>query len=383
MGLKQVVNVAKKKKVTSARTKKTTTITIYPLPNLTEHKKATYNPLYYYPNRLFSYDPKKYWYYVCIGSRGRGKTVSAWRWVLKRFMKYGERFVWLRLTEAPIKKASRNQGSTLAPQFLLDQLGINELSMRGNIIYVKVTKNDKTREYMAGAMDAISTFYTSKGQDMSGYTNVVFDEINRESGERSTFDITRAFINQIETIARLRIIRVLMLGNTILDTSEILGLFNFQPKKFGIYKLTRKHCIIEYLDDTEAFKLARKNSMAGTLLGDNKEISASFTNVTAGYMDNVTKFLPNFKQIFIYYIADFKAYGIYEMKKSGLFVGEVRMPSQEKYKISPYLNCVGKYQKEIYEKFYELISQNLLYFESAAVRLRFLGALKNNRTSLQ
>ena len=369
-------------KTTKKRTA-TTTMTIYAIPKLEDKPSTLYNPMYYYPTRLFSYDPNKYWFYVCIGSRGRGKTTSAWRWVLKRFIRYGEKFVWLRLTEAPIKKASRNQGSTLIPKFIQDQLNIAGVEMRGNVIYLRITRDGKTREYMAGIMDAISTFYTSKGQDMSDYTNVVFDEINRESGERSTFDVTRAFVNQIETIARMRKMRVLMLGNTILETSEILGLFNFQPKKFGIYKLTRKHCIIEYLDDSEEFKKARKNSMAGSLLGDNPEISASFTNITAGYTDNVTKFLPNFKQIFIYFIADFRSYGIYDTGKSGLFVGEVRMQSSQSYKISPYLNCVGVYQREIYDKFYELVSQNLLYFESTTIRLRFLGALKNNRTALQ
>lgn len=344
--------------------------------------KTNYNSMYYYPNRLLSYDSSWYWYYICIGSRGRGKTVSAWRWVLKRFIKHGELFIWLRLTEAPIKKASRNQGTTLAPQFLLKQLGIQGLMMRGNVIYAQVIEGDKVETKMCGVMDAISTFYTSKGQDMSAYTNLVFDEINRESGERSTFDVTRAFVNQIETIARMRKIRVLMLGNTILDTSEILGLFNFQPKKFGIYKLTRRHCIIEYLDDSEEFKKARKNSMAGALLGDNEEIGASFTNKTTSYSDNIERYDSKAKQLFTYYIGEFKSYGIYERKNGGLFIGEVRNENVPSYKISPFLNCNARYDKSSYDIFYELVSQNELYYETTTIRARFVRALKLNRTTL-
>lgn len=350
-----------------------------------------YNPLYYYPNKLLSFNPEIYWFYICIGSRGRGKTVSAWRWVLKRFLKHNEKFIWLRLTASPLIKASRNKGTTLVPQFLLKQLKITAITMRGSVIYITTT-NDKGEQTtrICGLMDSISTFYTSKGQDMSDYTNVVFDEINRESGEKTTFDITRAFINQIETIARFRKIRVLMLGNTILDTSEILGIFNFQPKEFGIYKLTRKHAIIEYLDDSVEFKEQRKDSLAGVLLGDNHEASASFTNKTKGYDDNLVKYNnKRMEQIFLYHIAEFKIVGIYRIKKKsklkdieGLYIGEPRIKNQIKYRISPFLNCEGIYDKEIYNTLFNLLSSNKLHFETPLIRTRFNRAMKLNKTTL-
>lgn len=354
-------------------------------------KGKKYQPMYWYPNKLFSFDPKKYFFYIAIGSRGRGKTVSAWRWVLKRFLKHGEKFIWLRLTEAPIKKASRNQGTTLVPEFLLRQLGIVNITMKGTVLYATVVENGKRVIKMAGVMDAISTFYSSKGNDLSLYTNVVFDEINREISERNTFDLTRAFINQIENVARFRVLRCLMLGNTINDTSEILGIFNFQPKEFGIYKLTRRHTIIEYLDDSEEFKEARKKSLAGVLLKGNEDIASAFTNKTTNYRDNIVKFDGKYKQIFRYFISELKAFGIYEIKGTtkarkgttrALYVGDVRETEQVAYKISPFLNCEGVYNKDIYETFYELISNNAIEFETTLIRSRFVKALKMNRTAL-
>lgn len=361
---------------------------------LEKFKGKKYNPMYYYPNRLLSYDPKKYFFYIAIGSRGRGKTVSAWRWVLKRFLKHGELFVWLRLTEAPIKKAARNQGTTLVPKFLLNQLGIVSITMKGTVLYATLNDEEGRRVMkMIGVMDGISTFYSTKGNDLSLYTNIVFDEINRETTERNTFDVTRAFINQIENIARMRTLRCLMLGNTIDDTSEILGLFNFQPKEFGIYRLTRRGAIVEYLDDSEEFKEARKNSLAGKLLGDNKEISSSFTNKTTTFRDNVIKFSPTrHKQIFRYYVGELRDFGVYETKATAkgdkgtskaLFVGEVRDTKQNSYKISPFMNCEGIYNKDIYEMFYELISTNSIEFETTLIRSRFVKALKSNRTALR
>ena len=168
------------------------------VPVLEKKKKYPYNPMYYYPTKLFSYNPLSYWFYICIGSRGRGKTVSAWRWVLRRFVKRGEMFIWLRLTDAPIKKMARNNSSTIVPKFILDQLGIDSIFIKGTTIYANFVIDGKTVTKMVGIMDSISTFYTTKGNNMEAFTNVVFDEINSDISERNTFDVVSAFINQIE-----------------------------------------------------------------------------------------------------------------------------------------------------------------------------------------
>lgn len=142
-------------------------------------KRAPYNPMYWYPNKLMSHDPSHYWFYIAIGSRGRGKTVSAWRWVLKRFLKHGELFIWLRLTDAPIKKMSRNSSATLIPKFLLEQLGIEGAFMKGATIFINVRESGELITKMVGIMDSISTYYTTKGNTMEDFTNVVFDSTLR------------------------------------------------------------------------------------------------------------------------------------------------------------------------------------------------------------
>ena len=356
------------------------------VPSLEPKKRYPYNPVYYYPNRLFSFDPKKYFFYICIGSRGRGKTVSAWRWVLRRFVKKGEMFIWLRLTDAPLKKMARNNSSTIVPQFILDQVGIDSIFVRGSTIYANFVTDGETVTKMVGIMDSISTFYTTKGNNMDQFTNVVFDEINRETSERNTFDVVRAFINQIESIARFRRLRVLMLGNTINDTSDILSIFNFQPKEFGLYKLSRKHTIIEYLEDSDEFKALRKTSLAGILLGDNEEVSQSFTNKAMSAYDRVEKY-GRHKQIFIFYVDTMRAFGVFERQSAqggseGLYIGEVRGDNYTKYKISPFLTCEGYYDMEIYKNFLELIAVNKIWYETTMIRQRFIVALKKNRTAI-
>ena len=69
-----------------------------------------------------------------------------------------------------------------------------------------------------------------------------------------------------------------------------------------------------------------------------------------------------------------------EGASEGLYIGDVRNKDVEVYKISPFLNCEGIYNREIYDSFYELVSVNLLFYETTLVRSRFVRALKNNRT---
>lgn len=334
--------------------------------------------IYWTGNRLFSYDPDIYWFLIAIGSRGRGKTTTGWRWVLKRFLYHGEKFIWWRLTETPIRKAARAGGSTLVPPVLLEKLGIERVFMRGTVIFVKKKGGLVAEE--AGVMDAISTYHQSKGLNMDGYTNIVFDEINRETNERNTFDVVRAFLNQIESAARMRKIRVLMLGNTIHDTSDILDLFRFQPKKFGIYKLKRRHAVLEYMDDSEEFKRARKNSLAGVLLKGNEQVGGSFFNKVDVDDTNIIKFNNKFKGMFIYYVGKGLSVEIYNMKEGGkIYIGKVRNLELPRYKISPFLTMKGIYDGEIYRMLYENIGSNNICYEDLHERSKFINAMKNNR----
>lgn len=334
--------------------------------------------VYYRTCKIFSFDPSIYWFYICIGSRGKGKTCAAWYWVLKRYLKHGEKFVWLRLTDSPIKKAERESGSSLVPSFILRKLGIDDVFLRGASIYVQLKgmKNGK----LCGIMDSLSTFYNGKGLDMSAFTNIVFDEINRESGERNTFDVIKGFINQIETIVRMRHLRILMLGNTISDTSEILSLFKFQPKKFGIYKLTRRHAIVEYLDDNDQFKEKRANSMAGVLLKEAKYVSPSFINKAIVYEKTISPYTNN-KPVFNFYIGEFMKFGVFE-HNPGLMIGESRFNNIPVYKVSPYLNCEGIYNSEAYKDLFDLLSTNQLFFENSMIRNMFIKAMKASKSAL-
>ena len=63
------------------------------------------------------------------------------------------------------------------------------------------------------------------------YYNICLDEMNREESEKNTFDITYAFANQIENLIRStkRKVRIICIGNTLQEASDIMAPFNFFP----------------------------------------------------------------------------------------------------------------------------------------------------------
>ena len=97
---------------------------------------------------------------------------------------------------------------------------------------------------------------------------IILDEMNREQSERNTFDIVYNFVNLLENVARStkHNIKVIMIGNTLDEASDILSAFNFIPDTFGRYKLRNKRCVIDYIMPSEAYKKRREGTLADLLM---------------------------------------------------------------------------------------------------------------------
>ena len=161
----------------------------------------------------------------------------------------------------------------------MNKYGINskDITVKGNTVFFKGKKMAKIL--------ALSTFYSDKGiahfedkefeNEMFAY-NICCDEFQRERSEKNTFDITYAFVNQLENLVRHKTnCRIFLIGNTVEDCSDILAtLFNFIPETFGRYKLKKKRCVIDYIPPSKKYLERRKGSIANLLTPD----ASTFTN---------------------------------------------------------------------------------------------------------
>ena len=224
----------------------------------------------------------KYWYYLTIGSRGRGKTYSAKKYILKRF-RYGplgreDYFAWIRLTDAACQKVLQNNGATFFERELLERYRVQVKVENDDVFFSDIPiDNQEPAWSFVGKVMSLQGYYKWKGNHFDGYNTIIMDELVRAESERNTFNIPKAFVHEIENITRERKdIRCFIFCNAIQEMSEIQELFGFipSPGKFGVYKLHHKRAIIEYLDDSKEWRARKKVTMAGVLATD-----SAFTNI--------------------------------------------------------------------------------------------------------
>ena len=217
-------------------------------------------------------------FYILLGAREAGKSYAVLDFFLHDFFVKGKEFVWLRLTEASTKKLLNNNAMQFIDIGLMIKYHINseDLTVKGTTVFYKGRK-------MARIM-ALSTFYSDKGvanfedkeleKEMFAY-NICCDEFQRERNEKNTFDITYAFVNQLENLVRHKTnCRIFLIGNTVEECSDILTMFNFIPETFGRYKLKSKRCVIDYIPPSKRYLERRKGSIASILAPD----ASTFTN---------------------------------------------------------------------------------------------------------
>lgn len=217
-------------------------------------------------------------FYILLGAREAGKSYAVLDFFLKEYFEKGKVFTWLRLTEASTKKMLSNNAMQFIDIGLMNKYGINstDLVSKGTSVFYK-------GKLMAKIL-ALSTFYSDKGvalfedKDMEGEMfsyNIAVDEFQRERNEKNTFDITYAFVNQLENLVRHKTnCRIFLIGNTVEDCSDILTLFNFIPETFGRYKLKKKRCVIDYIPPSKKYLERRKGSIASLLTPE----ASTFTN---------------------------------------------------------------------------------------------------------
>ena len=153
---------------------------------------------------------------IVIGERGVGKSYSSKKYVIKHFLKTRKKFVYLRRYKTELKES--------VPKFF-DDLILNKefpnakLKNEGNEFYC----NDKLMGYAL----SLSTAHILKSSTFADVDTIIFDEFLIDKG---CYHYLRNEVEQmldiIETIGRLRPIKVLMLGNAISITNPYFSFFN-------------------------------------------------------------------------------------------------------------------------------------------------------------
>ena len=235
-----------------------------------QKKAKTLNKEWYSCRSLFGND----WafFYILLGAREAGKSYDVMNRFLKDWKQKKKPFTWLRLTEASQKKMLSNKADKLVDPDLRRKYDL-DLTVKGCQVF-------DHGEPMCKVL-ALSTFYNDKGVALYdneydlGY-NICVDEMNRELNERKTFDITYAFVNQMENLVRStkEKLRIVLIGNTLEEAGDILCCFDFIPEEYGRYYVRKKRAVIDYMPPSEKYLARRKGTIADLLTPS----QSTFTN---------------------------------------------------------------------------------------------------------
>ena len=208
-------------------------------------------------------------WFLMIGARERGKTFTVQDYVLNCFFNpksklYKVPFYWMRLNDIAIKNMIMNGAAKMFEPLLVRKYHLENLKVKGDSIFIG--KDLLCRVY------GLSNAYNNKGAalfDAKTFkgVNIIVDEVALEKGQRKTFDITYNLRMQIENICRSsrENVKVFFMLNNTEETPEIIAQFGFIPVEFGVYKLKRKHCVIDYIPNNKAYETRRKTALANEI----------------------------------------------------------------------------------------------------------------------
>lgn len=233
-----------------------------------EHIKKLYDEKEWYTCRALLGNNWANWF-LMLGARERGKTYTVQDKVLKDFFNpnsvlYHVPFYWMRLSDASILQMKMNNGAKMFEPLLVRKYGLQGIKVKGDSVFIG--------DLLLCRVYGLSTAYNNKGAalfDAKNFkgVNIIVDEVAFEKGQRRTFDVVYNLKMQIENIVRSarEHVRVFMMMNNTEECPELVAMFGFMPIEFGVYKLKRKHCVIDYIPNNAAYDKRRKNALANEI----------------------------------------------------------------------------------------------------------------------
>ena len=231
-------------------------------------KKKLYEAKEWYTIRALLGNQWANWF-IMAGARERGKTFSVQDYVLNCFFNplsklYRVPFYWMRLNDIAIKNMLMNNAAKMFEPLLVRKYHLESVKVKGDSIFLG--KDLLCRVY------GLSNAYNNKGAaifDKATFkgANIIIDEVALEKGQRKTFDVVYNLKMQIENIVRSERenVKVFMMLNNTEDCPELMAMFGFIPVDFGVYKLKRKHCVIDYIPNNKAYDERRKKALANEI----------------------------------------------------------------------------------------------------------------------
>ena len=202
-----------------------------------------------------------------VTERGLGKSYGAKKFVAKHFIKKHKQFVYLRRYKTELKEAMMKKN---VPTFW-DQIK-NDPELKGHEF--NNSKDTMTIDgKLCGFAMPLSIANILKSSTYEGVDTLIFDEflIDPSTCYHYLRNEVIALLEVIETVARLRDIRVIFLGNAISITNPYFSYFNLTLPYNSEVKIAKRDnkgnpLIVIYYAKNHAYREVKKQTRFGQLI---------------------------------------------------------------------------------------------------------------------
>ena len=335
--------------------------------------------IFYSPERIISYNALLN---LVIGERGCGKTFGFKCYAVKRFLNKNKQFAYIRRYDTDLEESVGRTNDNKFFEQIRSEFPNSEF---------KITKSKKVRRlYIDGKICGyalpLSSADSLKSSTYENVDTLIFDEFMLKEGSSQHYlrNEPEIILDLIETIGRLRDIRIFCLGNAISSTCPLMSYFDLTLPYNTDIKLFKEGTIaVEYIKN-EKYREVKKASRFGKLIDGTKYGKYAIDNEFLSDSKSFIKKKDKNAKFYFILIVNGKQYGIWrDFKNQVIYVSN---------DIDP--NCPIKFaiheedhnESTVYAKvrsnfwFKQIISAYRyarLCFESQAIKNLFMQELSN------
>ena len=269
--------------------------------------------IWYNPDRIISFNALLN---LIIGERGVGKTYGLKTRAVRRFINKGKQFAYIRRYETDLAESVGNKE---------DNKFFEQIKNEFPNSTFKITKNKKVRKLyidnkICGYALPLSASDSLKSSTYENVDMIIYDEFMLKEGSPQHYlkNEPEIILDLIETIGRLRDIRVYCIGNAVSSTCPLMAYFDLTLPYNTDIKLFKNGTIaVEYIKN-EKYREVKKASRFGQLIDGTKygkyAIDNEFITDSKSF---IKKKDSNAKFYFILYVNG-KTYGVWRDFKNQL-----------------------------------------------------------------
>jgi hypothetical protein len=241
-----------------------------------------------------------------IGNRGCGKSYGCKRHVIKRFLKYGEQFAYVRRFMTEFQNIG-NWFSDISMEF-----PDCEFEVKGNLFYINGE--------IAGYGFALTKAKIQKSASFPLIKMLVFDEFILDKGFHHYLpDEVTCFLDLYETIFRMRDGRAYFLANAISFTNPYFLHFGIERPKHGKTIVCKNDVLVQVVAEVD-FIDAKKKTRFAKLIADTEYSKYSIDNETLRDNDSfVLKDMPKYSHYGFGLKSGGKRYGVWYANEASMF----------------------------------------------------------------